>query len=440
MPEHVNQVEFRLFLRDKLRKFDILAFDIFKKQGKPFATVTVSNPFNGQEFLKHYRFRGGQPLRFGWSELNCKRSNKPGQPEPLKVVSLLQKEEDFRSRRVHQTSTSHAAGPSQPIFSFNTLMTGVWNHDAHGNMVFDRKYQDLRNGSITFGRHALVIYLKTATSHGYDWHGRIDIAYAILEHTIPSIESGTRGAITLTLKSPPKFYKIVVTDDLHLYTGGQANSDIGVPNLAMLSLGPSSRKQRVAKLERLCSLHRDHEKNAALCMVYKLLFPNLAMVYQAWSFIKDFSVPDKYWWKTANSEPAYQPTRTIESEMTGLDLALSRSSLHFAEKFQVLALVYEGTLTPARMEELLPYISSTSRVHGTKLTALAIRNLGRQIPTPEPTVKSSEFEITTLREILESNISNAQTTELTHFSLHGKRKQQQHLALTYKATITPTGT
>ena len=377
---------------------------------------------------------------YGFTTLNCRTSNKPGQPEPLKVVALLQKEEEFRARRIHQPSTGSTPASSQPIFPFQALMTGVWNYDHQGRLIFEQKFKDVRAGSITFGRHALVIYLETTARDEYDWHGRIDIPYGILEHTIPFIENGKRGSITLTLKSPPKIYQIVGTDDLHLYTGKQPVINAGgLPTMANLTLGVSGRGRRVAKLERLCSLQRSHDKNSALCMVYKLLFPDLAKVYQAWAFIKDFTVPETHCWKTMVPH-GLELTRTIETDFTELDRALSHSSLHFAEKFQVLALVLEGTVTPLKMKETISCISSISRTHGSKLTALAIRNLGRQVPTPGPDVASTDFQLATLQQMLEDNIRDAQKAEITYTSLHGKRKQQQHLALTYKATITPTGT
>jgi hypothetical protein len=440
VPEQVNQVEFRLFLRDKLRKFDILAYDVFKKQGVRFATVTVANPANGQKFLDRYGPRARPPLSFGFIALNCKRSNKPGQPAPLKVVSLLQKEEEYRSRRLNQPSTAGASGSSQPIFPFTTLMTGIWDYDHRGTLLFDQKFKDMRTGSITFGRHALVIYLKIATSPGFDWHGRIDIPYAILEHTIPFLENGQRGSITLTLKSPPKMYRIVATDDIHLYTGDQSTASVAaLPNLESLSLGGPVRGRKVAKLERLCGLHANHDRTSALSMVYKLLFPNVAMLYQAWAFMKDFSVPQAHCFKPMALQNI-KPLPSMEHEYLELDRALSRSTLHFAEKFQVLALVLEGTLSPMLMLAMLPSICSICVPHSPKMTAVAIRNLARQIPTPGPDVDLYHFTILKLRKTLADNIRDAESAEVTYTTMHGKRKQQEHLALTYKATVTPTGT
>jgi hypothetical protein len=129
----------------------------------------------------------------------------------------------------------------------------------------------------------------------------------------------------------------------------------------------------------------------------------------------------------------------IHSDLVDFETALSRSPLKFPEKFQLLALVLEGTLTPSKTRELIPHVASISEAYGVKLTALAIRKLGHQIPTPGPHVDSADFQVATMQQTLEANVLDAQSTELTYNTMHPTRKPQEHLALTYKATVTPTG-
>jgi hypothetical protein len=322
VPDHVNHVEFRLFLRGILENFGILAYDIFKKQGNNWAILTVANPENGRKLVACYGNQGRQQygnqhkqqLLFQSRILNCKISNKKGQPEALKVVSLLQKEEDMKAKRTNpthtHTQTTQTADSAQPRFPFQTLTTGVWDYDHHNKLVFDQKFKDLRQGYISFGKSALVIYLRNGTHPEYNWHGRIDIPYGILEHVLPSADNGTRGSITFTLKSPPKIYQIQGTDDLHLYTGEEVTAtSIVMSALSNLTLSSSPQKRRPARLERLCTLQRQHERNTALCMVYKLSFSNTAAVYKAWTFIREFSLPDVHCWITM---VPHNLTKTIE--------------------------------------------------------------------------------------------------------------------------------
>jgi hypothetical protein len=370
--------------------------------------------------------------------LTFKRSNKPGQPEAMKVASLLQKEETLSSTvRTKNHSSGQKPSSSRPIFTFNSFSTGVWDYDRLGKLVFDKKFKDIRSGSVIFGKSALVIYLKASVHQEYDWHGRIDIPYAILEHTIPSVDNGRRGSITFTLKSPPKIYEIKATEDLHLYSEIQSDTiNVMLSALANLNLGSLHQGRKPPKLDRMCSLHRHYNKSSALCMVYKLHFPDLRSVYAAWAFIEEFSVPKVHCWKTMVPD---ELTQTVEVELSQLETLLTAFSLQFAVQFQVLALVLEGTLTPTKMKDLMPHILSMSVTHGAKLTALAVKALGSQVPTPGPHMDSAEFDISTLHELLKQNILDIQKSEVTHSSLHGKRKQHEHLALTYKATITPTG-
>jgi hypothetical protein len=424
-------------LKDKLRAFGVLAFDVFKKQGVRWAIVTVAKPENGQKFLENFGGKGGEPLVFHGRSLNCKVSNKVGQPEPMKVISLLEKEQALSTRHTTNHSSSHTSTKSQPIFLFTSLLTGVWNYDHHGKLVFDKKFKDMRGGSVIFGKTALVIYLEASIHQEYNWHGRIDIPYAILEHTIPSVGKGTRGSITLTLKSPPKIYQVNDTEDLHLYTGRRkAAIDPLLLKLASLNIDFPSPSRKPARLDRLCSLRRVYDRGSALCMVYKLTFPDLQLVHQAWAFIKEFSVPQVHCWKAMVPD---QPTQKIEDELYELESLLTTKDLQFSVQFQILALVLEGTITPARMKELTPCIRSTLTLHGSSLTELAIKSLGQQIPTPGPHIDSTELSTVTLQKLLMENVLNLEKSEINHISLRGERRQHEHLALTYKATITPTG-
>jgi hypothetical protein len=357
------------------------------------------------------------------------------------------------------------------------MMTGVWSYDHSGRLIFDQKFADLRPGSVTFGKYALVVYLKSVHHDEYNWHCRIDIPYAILEHTIPSLEEGNMGSIILTLKSPPKIYKIIDTDNLHLYMDKQASTDmddtgdmddIGDMNhmddtddmndmddmfdpddmfnpddmgdmwamVAKLAISFPGNAQRSAKLNRLCSLQHGKSRNSELCMVYKLLFPNPRLLRQAFIFVKDLAVPAAYCWKNMVPQERKQ---TIESDLSELEGALSDSGLQFAEQFQMQALISEGTITPAKMTQIVSYISSMSRIYGSQLTAAAIKAVGRQIPTPGPHIDSTEFNKYVLQQKLEAKILEIQETELVCQNIHEERKHHEHLVSSYKVIVTPTG-
>ncbi|KAL1800749.1 hypothetical protein ACET3X_001091 [Alternaria dauci] len=442
VPKNANSIQLKIFLKDILLKLDVLAFDIQKYGGHHgklhFAILTIPSTSKANQFLQLYGSRGRRvalrTLEFQGQRLVFQQSNRPGQPDPLKVKSLQEREETERSKLGNQASIIKLERPSgRSTLSFRTLMTGVWDYDRLGKLVFDQKFKDKRNGFITFGKNALVIYLQAGISETFNWHCRIDIPYAIIEHTIPSADNGKHETITFTLKSPPKFYEIQSTDDLHLYTGQQApyeSNDIS-SMLASLNIRP---QKKVLRLQRLCKLSKSNDKNSALCMVYKIAFHNAQTARFAWNFVKDFSVPNIYCWKTM--VPGHR-TNSIEIEYVLVENKL-RAAFTFGVRYQLLALVLEGTITPLKMLELIPAVHKIAKEHGENLTASAVRRLGNQIPTPAPGVEAVEFEINTLTNILNENIAKSKLHEEASRALRAEHSKQ-HLVSTYKATVTPTG-
>lgn len=434
VPSDVNHVQLRVFLKDKLLQFNILAFEIFKKPGNQWAILTVAKEENGSRFIRY--FQSVNTLTLKGRYLRCKKSNKKA--EALKVMSLLDKEEDMLKKSVKPSLPR--AQLSQPHFGFLSMVHGVWDYDRLGNLVFNEKYQDHRRGTIIFGNTALVVYLEgqNKTHTDLDCNCRIDIPYGILEHTIPSNDKGGQGALTLTLKSPPKIYRIESADSLHLYTGADSNTVPQMPDLRALPFGVSPSSQRVRPLYRLCTLQRHYNKSAALCMVYKIQFSNLQTLRHAWNFIQDFAVSDVDLWRTTIPQTK---TQTIEQDYANLELDLAsviKSHISFAVAYQMMALVLEGTLSPANMLQLVPGICDLAGRHGSTQTAAGVRNLAQQIPTPAPNVNGDNYRTKSIIEMIEANIHVTQSGVSESWS-SPKQKKHQHLALTYKATVTPTG-
>ena len=447
MPKDTNHIELQVFLKDKLLSLGVLVFDVRKYRahnGQSYAILTVPDTIKGNTFLQYYGSRGRQvplvSLVFQGQPLTFRVNNKPGQPDPLKIRTLQEKEASMRAKMGSQAPVAHISRAGRSTLPFQTLMTGVWDYDDLDRLAFDQKYKDKRQGYVTFGKSSLVLYLQEGIAEAYNWHCRIDVPYAIVEHVIPSFDDGKHGTITFTLKSPPKFYSIRSTDDLHLYAGGEApQHSNGLPDFASLSLGP---KQKAHRLERLCSLNTKNTKNSALCMVYKVAFFDKQTVQHAYNFVKDFSVPQIHCWKTM--VPKHKSHR-IETECEVVENRLSTYgpsiplAFDFAVRYQLAALMLEGTIAPMKMIELIPYVHSIAKQHGAEFTATAVRRLAQQVPTPAPYTEAKSFKIQTLVVILQDAIRDCKSREMASHDLSGKQKKHHHLALTYKATVTPTG-
>ncbi|CBX98093.1 similar to rna-dependent rna polymerase [Plenodomus lingam JN3] len=447
VPSNANHIELQIFLKDRLDKLGVLAFEIKKfrgrQNGRHFAILTVSDTNNGNAFLQLYGSRGRTtplyPLMFQGESLRFSKSNRPGQPEPLKVRTLQEKEESMRAKMRAPGDIKQPLRSNQPTLAFNSLRTGVWDHDQCG-LAFDSKFRDLRSGFVTFGSTAIVLYLQQNAQSFFDWHGRIDIPHSIIDFAIPSHTDLGRTVVTLALKSPPKFYNISSTDDLHLYAGTEPpiTADI-LSGFSRLNLGTTNRTNR---LERLCSLSSLHDKSSALCMVYSLDFPDIRTAQHAYQHVKDFSVSDTYCWKRMT---VIEGMLWIEHEFAIVERELARygpqipTEFNFAVRFQLTALLLEGYIKPVKLIGLIPHVLNLARIHGAELTASALRQLARSIPMPSPSRDASQFTIEAFVALLNESIQDSKERELTGYDLSRKQRKHNHLALTYKATITPTG-
>ncbi|KAF2849275.1 rna-dependent rna polymeras-like protein [Plenodomus tracheiphilus IPT5] len=448
VPSNANHIELQIFLKDRLDQLGILAFEIKKfrgqQNGRHFAILTVSNTTNGNNFLQYYGSRGRAtplyPLIFQGESLRFSKSNRPGQPEPLKVRTLQEKEDTMRAKMRGPGLVKQPSRPHQPTLAFQSLRTGTWDYDRRGQLAFDSKFRDSRSGFITFGGAAMVIYLQQSAKKPFDWHGRIDIPHAIVDYAIPSYDDRGRAAVTLTLKSPPKFYNISSTDDLHLYAGTEPPSIANIlPDFSKMSLRVTTKTNR---LERLCALSPLHGKSAALCMVYSLEFPDTQTAKYAYQHVKDFGVEEPHCWRR---RPVLEKKQSIEAEFEVAEKKLSFYSplipieFNFAVRFQLTALLLEGYITPLKVFELIPMVYSLAKAHGAEPTVSALRQLGRLIPMPSLSADASQFRVETFLGLLMESVQDKKSRKATECDLGRKQKRRHHLALTYKATVTPTG-
>ncbi|CAI6338971.1 unnamed protein product [Periconia digitata] len=443
IPPHTNHAELRLFLRDHLNQVDILACDIFKKIGQKWAILTVANAQNGRAFLASH---GGTfpsiPLLYKRGRLWPKDNAGRGQPDPLKVRALLDKEMAIRAKRMSNKGapTTAATAPGHHgRFSFLSFQTGIWHYDSDDNLAFDPKYNDRRSGTITCGQRELVVFLEAIDKDNYRWHCRIDIPYSIIEHIVSSDDSVQRARFTLTLRTPPKIYRIVSTDDLHLYSG----SEPAPPSLEMTLDQLNLRDHKQKRLERVCKISDSHDKASALCMVYRFALPSVDSATQLWVHVnRSAGLSLEQQWRSmipsrlaASIEVDYDLFNREISSANEMDLG----EFTFAVRFQVLALVLEGISTPKFALQMLPYVRDVCSIHGAVVTARAIQKLGFHLPAPGPLAEADDFDLQSVLDKLIHTVQQIKELSGTNRDIDLKRRQHNHLISTYKATITPTG-
>lgn len=149
----------------------MFAFDVrkFSGQHSDFAILTVPSVSSGNRFLEIRGSQGRrqalQPLYFGNQPLDFRQSNKRRE-DPLQLKSLKEKQETEEAKRFKGPAPiAKLQRPGGSTLSFRTLMTGVWDYDHHGKLVFDQKLKDRRQGYITFGKNALVVSISFYIEH-----------------------------------------------------------------------------------------------------------------------------------------------------------------------------------------------------------------------------------------------------------------------------------
>lgn len=237
-------------------------------------------------------------------------------------------------------------------------------------------------------------------------------------------------------------YKLISMDDLHLYSGQQALPTLDqIVDFRSLQLSPKSKR-----MERLCALREKNDKNSALCMAYQLILENSSSANRVWRFLKGHSaISAKDHWRTADSLPHSMDKPTIEDDFAVFRERLRvltrwrENALGFDACYQLYCLVLEGIIPPLALMHLLVDINSIAKKYGSEATANGIHKLGYELPTAAPKVHSDELSDETFKKILVSRIEDSQGTSATSEVLLKKQAKYHHLALTYKATVTPTG-
>jgi hypothetical protein len=91
------------------------------------------------------------------------------------------------------------------------------------------------------------------------------------------------------------------------------------------------------------------------------------------------------------------------------------------------------------MLDLIPHVHRIAKHDGADLTATAVRRLKQQIPTPGPSVNADDLTTLAFVALIHESIKDSKARALESQDLTAKQKKHHHLALTYKAIVTPTG-
>ena len=251
---------------------------------------------------------------------------------------------------------------------------------------------------------------------------RIQIDYS----SIYAIHDGPRDrtCLTLNLYSPPIFYR------------DQSPDPDQMTSLTSALLGLDLNLTRPVQREsvRVCSLGDSHAAAAASCYTYVINLKNQAQVKIAMKRLSEQrSAPrvSQAFHHVKDSECNFQ--RAMSSLVKQLAEA---QGLSFAVKFQLQLLVQNGITNPIKVSHLIQPLQQMQRGMDEAKLAEGIRACGSSLPFAGPGANAGSFAV----EKIISVIKEKSTSFNKKNSKYRIAKKHDHLALIYKAFVSPATT
>lgn len=382
------------------------------------ATVTFLHLSDGHLFLHSHGQQTGTPhafqivrqLRYMTRNIYFSPSRNAADPYLLRI---LQDEEENSKKKIVPKVVKVASKKLKRKFGFSVFACGLWDYLGF-ELNFSPYFQDLRGGSLLFGKTSLALLL------GEPAHYRIEVPFS----SIQSITIGTeeRLSLTMTLTEAPKTYKIDNIEDPSL--------------LLLLALRHDLRRSQAAKsqLRRISCIDDVHGSIFASCFVYQIQLSATALdSINALKRIRE--IPKISRWPTTSIDPR----RSYAAEQTRLSTALATQygDVPFSLQFQMQRLVQNGYLSPAKVTELLPAVSQMWRRSSVQIGVDALRKVFNQIPFPGPGAGAEDFKVSRLVELLKKN---EVVSKEEHSYLSTNSRNADGYVTIHKATVTPAGT
>ena len=417
LPEQMSEKQLEDFFGPLLTQLSINSSYCCQKLRGKCAKVTILDSRLAQKFLEIYGTTGPgsqavHQLRRMGRNIYCSASR--NEPDEL-LLRSLQHERDKRQQRARAEPRNGSVVLPERTIPCSSLACGMWDY-SDSDLAFVPHYTDFRQGTITFGKRSLSIRLNPPSMHSP--LVRIEIRYSSVQSM--TVGSGLNPSLTLTLFEAPRIY-----EDITQFLALMLPSAFG--NLSLNTHRRMFAESRVASISKL------HESVVSNCLVYQFSM-NKGGLSHVHALKNVREVPACISWPTA----VVEPTRPLTLEMADLISKLCQSDdLAFSLKFQMQKLAQNGYLHPRRVIELMPEISHLVDRSGVATALHATRKLFFQIPYAGPETEAEELGLKGLTELLAKSESSSQV-ELSY--LTDSTKQHEHMALVYKATVTPAGT
>ncbi len=429
--DSVTEKQVNNFFRNVLDKLGIKTYACQKLKGRGMATITIPDVNKGRQFLKmHGQTEPGAKgfasvpvklVHMGRS-INCSVSNKS--PDEFLLRSLKKDESDryaasqSKKPRIVPGRGDENRGPGnhkRRAFDISSLKCGQWDYIG-ADPAFVTYSQERKKGRMIFGPRSLLIKI---------WPQDPTSPLQQVEFPYSSVHSMTVGpnknpSITFSLAEAPRLFENLKTD-------------VDIFQVALQKLAINKGSQEFTR-KRITALSKEHETVVSSCLCYRIMLSNSADIAGVRALRHISEIPDSVSWDTS----AVMKT-PFAAQMTGLHSALSGSTygnLPFDLKYQMQKLAQNGSLSPAKVVELLAVVSRHAKDRDVRVVTQSVRTLYGQIPFAGPATEASDLSLETLTQML---VDNQESLIRGETYVPDLADQYDHIASVHKAMVTPTG-
>ena len=425
-------------LEPHLHSLGIVAFEFKRLRNKSCGSLTLPHRSQGEKLLQVYGQRQGPRTRTAGHRV-IKLNDKV-----IHLSESRDKPDTFVVRRLQAatpaTRKDDGKFTKSPI-EVGGLDCGFFDTQDNGELMFNRCYRDRRSGFFYVGRNRLMVDLQASVAANSE-----NMQMVVEYHTIESMLTGSfkNPMLVLVLQSSPTFYtKKARTSQSAHYAVIPADRPMKLESdpvtllerhLSQLQFGqqqtPSTSNEE--KTFRVCSLGKEHAEVVGKYFVYHIMFADFSQMQRAVSSLRhERSAPSTHVY------PKSVPTRSVSPRQAHQTMIkqLDKEELDFEVKFQLQTLAENGILCPQMVQRLFPMIHQMLKDFDTVQVAEGLRALRRALPFAGPQSDNSVYQLPNLVKRIRTHAANFQRRG----SIYRIAQKYEHIALVYKAFISPTG-
>ncbi|MCJ1281547.1 hypothetical protein MMC26_000867 [Xylographa opegraphella] len=421
LPEQTTDAHLKKSFLPVLNSLSIYTFHC-RKMNKGLATLTIGDAQKAQKLLDRYGSMQGkrrppkQQLKlFGRPVTVTKSRNNP--PDEF-LLRSLEEEEAARIQRIPRLIPSTAT-KSQKSFAISSFSCGLWDYMGQ-HAVFVDYFRYSRHGTILFGKSSLNISMP---AYGTFPELEIEYDYSSIHGSI-YLGKPFNPTVTISLAIAPRLYEITPSAD-DIYDAAMLAIQMNDLKVAVPTI-PT--KKRVKS--RIDSLGKASDAVAATCFTYQFVL-NYTADLQLILALKERQIPKLVSWKTSTIPPPV----TYCEQLVLFVTSLAHQEIPYQLKYQLQMLVWNGILSPDKVNHLISTVVQFYRRVGVDLAVHCIQNLAKKVQYAGPEADQADFELGMLAKfILGFADTGGQEAYLPY-----TRTSHPNGTWIHRATVTPLG-